>query len=86
MLAFLILPLLAGELAALTLDPGDLLVVDHGAFGGGGGIIRVDPATGTQTVLASGGFFGDPLGIAIAADGDLLVVDRLRSGRARSSV
>src|SRR6266540_1747499 len=54
---------------------GDLLVVDVDAFGGSGGVIRVDPATGAQTVVSSGGFFVDPVEIALAGNGDLLVTD-----------
>jgi glucose/arabinose dehydrogenase len=59
---------------------GDLLVADSAAFGGPcpigcGGIIRVDPGTGAQTTVSSGGSFFRPGGIAIAANGDLLVAD-----------
>jgi len=44
----------------------------------GGGVIRVHPvdgAQGTQTVVASGGHFVAPQGIAIAGNGDLFVSD-----------
>ena len=44
---------------------GDIVVTDVAAFGGSGGIIRVDPVTGFQTTVSSGGFFVDPRGIAI---------------------
>src|SRR5207247_2000779 len=36
---------------------------------------RVDPTTGAQTVVSSGGNFVTPVGIAIAANGDILVAD-----------
>jgi Ca2+-binding RTX toxin-like protein len=48
---------------------GELLVTDQEAFGGSGGVIRVDPNTGTQTPLSTGGNFVDPLGIAIEGAG-----------------
>jgi hypothetical protein len=59
---------------------GDLIVVDPEAFGGPcpggcGGVIRVDPVTGAQTTVSSGGSFSDPVGVAIAPNGDILVVD-----------
>lgn len=60
---------------AVTLNPGDVLVADSDAFGGMGGVIRVDPVTGAQTLISSGGFFKDPIGIAFAANGDILVSD-----------
>lgn len=60
---------------AVTLNPGDILVADLNAFGGPGGIFRVDPNTGAQTVVSSGGYFIGPAGIAIAANGDLLIAN-----------
>jgi len=40
-----------------------------------GGIIKVDPTTGAQTVISSGGSLTDPQGIAIAANGDIIVAN-----------
>jgi sugar lactone lactonase YvrE len=61
---------------------GDILVVDIDAFDDPnaaprlpGGVIRVDPVTGGQTTVSSGGSFADPFGIAVEADGDILVAD-----------
>ncbi len=59
---------------------GSLIVADPNAFGGSGGLIRVDPDTGQQTplsnnTLSSPGFFEDPLGLAVAHSGKLLVTD-----------
>jgi streptogramin lyase len=55
---------------------GTLVVADEEAGPGQQGeVIRVDPATGTQTVVSSGGNFADPSGIAVAANGDLYVAD-----------
>jgi streptogramin lyase len=59
---------------AVALDhQGDLVVADVDAFGGNGGVIRVDPATGATTPLASGGSFVDPGGIAVVADSTLVI-------------
>lgn len=57
------------------LAPGTILVADRAAVGGSGAIIAVDPSTGTQQVVASGGLFANPSGVVIEADGNLLVVD-----------
>jgi sugar lactone lactonase YvrE len=59
---------------------GSILVADATAFGGGcgagcGGIIRVDPATGAQSRVASGGVFTDPSDLALDAQGRILVAD-----------
>lgn len=40
-----------------------------------GRIVRVDPATGAEEVISSGGYLDDPKGIALAPSGDLIVVD-----------
>jgi sugar lactone lactonase YvrE len=64
---------------------GDILVADLDAFDDPnsepqfrfpGGVIRVDPVTGAQTTVSSGGLFSDPIGIAVEADGNILVADR----------
>ncbi len=48
---------------------GDLLVTDYnGGADNDGGVVRVDPATGAQTPLASGPLFNHPLGIATVAN------------------
>src|SRR5215475_8923829 len=67
--------LAAAELSeAVILDGGDLLVVDPDCCVDGG-IIRVNPVDGSQTIVSSGNQFVSPRGIAIAANGDLLVPD-----------
>jgi hypothetical protein len=58
-----------------ALNPGDIVVVDLRAFGGSGGLIRVDPVTGAQAPIAGGGNFVRPHGAVIAANGDIYVVD-----------
>jgi Ca2+-binding RTX toxin-like protein len=61
----------------LVLDRfGRLFVIDFKREGGGDGqLIQVDPATGEQSVLSTGGFFTTPFGLALAPNGKLLVSD-----------
>ena len=40
------------------------------------GVVRINPATGAQTILSSGGLFSYPSGIALEADGTVVVVER----------
>ncbi len=54
---------------------GGILVADANAFSGSGGVIRVNPKTGKQTTVSSGGFFVGPLDIAVEAKGGILVAD-----------
>ncbi len=56
---------------AVELSPGDILVVLSSARQ----IVRVDPATGVQTLVASDGEMVTPLDVAVTADRHLLVVD-----------
>jgi DNA-binding beta-propeller fold protein YncE len=70
------------EPAGIALAPnGDILIADENAFGGSGGIIRVDPMSGARTTLSANGSpaggpsFEQPVSIAIAPGGDLFVVD-----------
>lgn len=51
------------------------ILVADAAFGGTGKIIRVDPLTGAQTVVSSGGLFVRPFDLTIDAAGQILVVD-----------
>jgi DNA-binding beta-propeller fold protein YncE len=51
---------------------GQLLVADYGDEGETGSVVRVDPATGAQTVVAIGQLV-DPYAIAIASDGTTVV-------------
>jgi DNA-binding beta-propeller fold protein YncE len=53
---------------------GDLFVVSSNCCGGGG-VVRVNPATGTQTVVTSPGGFTAPFDIVLAPDGNLFVAD-----------
>jgi hypothetical protein len=65
---------------ALTRD-GSLLVADREAFGLSGGVIRVDPDTGQQSVLSSNllsaaDLFAEPSGIAVSGAGKIYVSDQ----------
>jgi hypothetical protein len=67
---------------ALTLAAnGDILVSDQNAFGGGGGVIRVDPVTGARTTVTQNGAplggpsFDAPFGITTEANGNIVVAD-----------
>lgn len=44
---------------------GDIVVADSEAFGGTGGIIRIDPRTGKQSKVASGGKVLGPRSVAV---------------------
>lgn len=61
--------------ANLILLPGTIVVADADAFGGAGGLIAVNPQSGEQTVISSGGHFVDPTGLAMADDGTIYVAD-----------
>ena len=61
----------------LAVEPdGNLVVADIGVPNQtDGAVIRVDPLTGRQSLVSSGGEFFDPAGIAVAPDGQIYVVD-----------
>jgi DNA-binding beta-propeller fold protein YncE len=61
---------------------GSILLADPAAFPqGNGGLIRIDPVTGTRTVLSRNGLpaggpnFAHPTDVAVAPNGDIYVVD-----------
>ncbi|HEY2785006.1 MAG TPA: choice-of-anchor Q domain-containing protein [Fimbriiglobus sp.] len=60
-----------------SFDAGGLVVEPTGTYlitdGGNGRILRIDPATGTRTVLSSGGSLTTPTFLTLAPDGSLLV-------------
>ena len=62
-----------GELAAISLQPGDIIVGDQLADA----IIRVNPANGFQTVISSGGLIQNPFGIQIDQNGQIIISDTL---------
>ena len=64
---------------------GSIIVADPLAFGGSGGLIRVDPNTGQQTPLSNNdisfaNLFVDPVGVAVAPSGALMVADAGAAG------
>ena len=61
----------------LAVEPdGKLVVADIGVPNRkDGAVIRVDPLTGRQSLVSSGGEFFDPAGLAVAPDGQIYVVD-----------
>jgi DNA-binding beta-propeller fold protein YncE len=61
----------------LAIEPdGKLVVADLGVPNRkDGAVIRVDPLTGRQSLVSSGGEFFDPAGIVVAPDGQIYVVD-----------
>jgi hypothetical protein len=68
--------------AGAAVDPGDILVADEAAGPGNtGGVIAVDPTTGTQEVISDNtintgtDLFLDPRGIALDDSGNILVSD-----------
>jgi hypothetical protein len=70
---------------AVVLLPGDLVVADvNGARGGPSGtspagsglIFRVDPTTGAQTLIASGGDLDVPYRVTLDGSGNIIVVDQ----------
>jgi hypothetical protein len=68
---------------------GDILVLDPSVRadppGGRGGLIRVDPRTGTQTVVSSGDLLAWPVGLAVEADGNVVIADREAFGDATTA-
>jgi DNA-binding beta-propeller fold protein YncE len=68
--------------SAIPLAPGDLLVTDVAGPTGVDKIIRVDPVSGEQTVITSGGLLGSPVGIALDANGQILAINQEGSGGA----
>ncbi|HEX2391415.1 MAG TPA: hypothetical protein VHI77_00700, partial [Solirubrobacterales bacterium] len=69
----------AGDMRGVALAPdGSLLATDLGASGGtaaDGRVVRIDPATGAATAVATGNALVNPLGIAVAEDGTAYVTN-----------
>lgn len=59
----------------VTLVPGDILALDDGSssFGVPAAVYRVNPLTGAQTLITSGGLLNVPGGLGIASDGRIIV-------------
>jgi DNA-binding beta-propeller fold protein YncE len=52
--------------------PGDIIVADRAL----NGVLKIDPITGAQTVISSGGFFTNLTGVAVSKNGDIYVCDQ----------
>jgi hypothetical protein len=65
----------AAEAGAVEVNPGDIVVANVDFLGDSEAVIRVDPASGAQTAVSTDGSFVDPFGIALEADGNILVAD-----------
>jgi uncharacterized repeat protein (TIGR01451 family) len=52
-----------------------IFVADPYAAGGTGAIIRIDPTTGSQTMISSGGLLVTPFGVALENTGTIVVAD-----------
>lgn len=61
-----------GQVAAVILKPGDIIIADQVVPA----IIHVDPTTGNQTTISSGGLLSTPGGIALDSLGGILVAVR----------
>src|SRR5688572_22730092 len=57
------------------LKPGEIFYADSGNAVEGGFIIKVDPATGGQTVVSSGGNLVQPFDVKLDAQGRLIITD-----------
>jgi hypothetical protein len=75
--------------SALTLKPGDVVVADIGAYGGDGGLIRVNPDTGKQATLSTNTqpvnsgtseHLDDPYDVTMAPRGELLAAEEYAPG------
>ena len=58
---------------------GNIIIADARLNGSSGGIIRVNPTTGQQTIISSGGLFSNlgPVAVAVESTGDFLVTDQI---------
>ena len=66
------------QASGVQLHPGDIVYADSGNAIDGGFVIKVDPATHEQTVIAKGVNLQMPYGIAVDSNGQIVVSD---SGR-----
>ena len=81
-LSFLLLAVMVGNILPVQsqISVGDILVIDVDGSSGQGILFKVDPITGARTVLSdfsvgdNQGF--EPLGVAVEASGNILVIDR----------
>ena len=68
-------PKISGANSFAALRPGEIIYADSGNAVQGGFIIKVDPVTGNQSVIASGGNLVRPFDVKLDAHGQLIVAD-----------
>jgi streptogramin lyase len=73
---FALMLLVAWSSPAAAIQRGDILVTDRGTHS----LLVVDPVTGVQTVLSTGGFFSEPEAVVVNATGRIFVVEADRFG------
>ena len=61
--------------SATSINIGDIFAVNPDAYGGMPTVFKIDPITGNQTTIASGGLMNTPIAIGIDGDQNLLVAD-----------
>ncbi|MDX1467195.1 MAG: serine hydrolase, partial [Halomonas sp.] len=66
------------EPPCLSAGPEELLVTDLDGPDGSGALLRVDPATGAQTLVSWGGFFTSPVDVVVSPKGFYWVADARR--------
>jgi hypothetical protein len=72
----LCLSLWLSSAATAAVQPGEIFVADPEAGADSkGAILRVDRASGAQTVVSGGGQFENPVGVAVGPQGELFVAD-----------
>jgi len=70
-LVILMVAMLAPAAAAVTLRVGDLIVTDQDTHA----VLRVDPGSGVQTLISQDGGITDALGVLVADDGIVYLID-----------
>jgi sugar lactone lactonase YvrE len=73
LIGLIVLPQYA--ISGVTLAPGDILVSDASNFGPGNAIVHINPTTGIQSLIATGGYLVNPSGLVIDQAGSLIVAD-----------
>ena len=71
-------PAALSQTPGTQLNAGDIVYADSGDGISGGFVLKVDPASGAKTVVASGGFLRMPYGVVVDSNGQIMVSD---SGR-----